>query len=116
MRALRVFLPILFAVLFAASGVARAAPPPSGGAPPCHMAMGMDAMADMTGGQHAPKRKPTPDMMAMSCCVACLATADALQCLSAPVGRTDSAPAPALLRAPEGRTPSLDPEPPRPLA
>lgn len=57
----------LAALLFAASGVARAAPP-AGEPAPCHMTIGS---ADIDAGH--PKSKPAQhDMMAMNCCLGCL--------------------------------------------
>ncbi|HEX5378961.1 MAG TPA: hypothetical protein VFW47_10325 [Phenylobacterium sp.] len=66
MNRLRALLFGLMALLFVASGVARAAPAP-GAVPPCH------AMADMTSQRHTPADKaPRPDMLAMNCCLGCL--------------------------------------------
>jgi hypothetical protein len=61
----RVLLLALAAMLFAVSGVARAAPTP-GSPPPCH-AMVQAAQ------HHAPRPEaPAHDMAAMNCCLGCL--------------------------------------------
>lgn len=63
----RVLLLSLIAILFVASGTARAAQPPATPSP-CHH------MAGMTGAP-APKDKPPhPDIMPASCCQGCLPT------------------------------------------
>jgi hypothetical protein len=69
MSRVRVLLLCLIATLFVASGIARAAPPPTA-PPPCHM---MAAMSDMDPGQPTPKHSPIQhDMLAMNCCLGCL--------------------------------------------
>lgn len=64
----RTLLLALMAMLFAMSGIARAAPAPGGEPPPCHaMAMaGMDHQAPK------PKAPVRQDMLAMNCCLGCL--------------------------------------------
>jgi hypothetical protein len=62
MSSWRVLLLSLIAVLFVASGTARAALPPSA-PPPCH---------DMSGGPATQDKPPHPDIMPASCCQGCL--------------------------------------------
>lgn len=80
MKTWRALLLALAAMLFAASGVARAAPAP-GSPPPCH------AMAS-TDGRHAPRPEaPAHAMAAMNCCLGCLPSLAAPTPLAAPAQR-----------------------------
>jgi hypothetical protein len=70
MNRLRALLLCLIATLFVASGIARAAPPPTE-PPPCHMTTA--DMSDMGSGHPTPKHGPVQhDMLAMNCCLGCL--------------------------------------------
>lgn len=74
MSGCRTLLLALMAMLFAASGIARAAPAPGGEPPPCH-AMAMAKMDGHAAPHPAPVKKAPvhpADMMAMNCCLGCL--------------------------------------------
>jgi hypothetical protein len=93
----------LIALLFAVSGVARAAPPP-GEAPPCHMT------AHKSG---APKGSGHADMMAMNCCVGCLAGLAAPVPTPARLARSVVIAFPAVDIRRDGLAPSPELGPPR---
>ena len=106
MNRLRALLLCLVATLFVASGIARAAPPPTE-PPPCHM-----TAAEMGAGHPAPKHAPAQhDMLAMNCCLGCLPS------LAAPIAGSRERPRRIVfdLRQPRLQGRSLVPElgPPR---
>lgn len=105
MRGLRLLLPIVFAVLFAAAGVVRVLPPAAAGAPPCHM-MEM-------GASHAPTPKPPVDM---ACCTACLAPAPQLEVIAARSMDVTARIVPPVMLTPPSRSPTPEPDPPRNFA